>query len=124
MYFSYESTELMIPVSAPDEESAKMKLRAFFEQWSQEMAVGGPVISPVQRTARSLPRVEDIPAVAIPSEALSLRIEELIKDCMPIKKPAGAQSLEKLVKTWTGFPYEPQNFQAIIGELEKIKAGR
>lgn len=126
VYFTYEGTELMMPVSANDEQAAKMKLRGFLLQWANELVTDASVLSPIQRRETPMPTSAGIPVELPPVSdiGLSLRIEELVKDCMSIKKPAGAQPMDKLIKTWTGFPYEPQNYAAIIEGLEKIKAGK
>lgn len=116
-FFTYEGTEIMIPVRAQSEEEAKTKLRQFLLLWGNELVLSTPTISPIQQT-----QVPEVPTVS--PMMLELRIEQLVKELMPIKKPSGAQSMEKLVKSWTGFPYESSNYQAIISELEKIKAGQ
>lgn len=125
VFLPYEGAEIMIPVSAVDEQNAKVKLRGLFLQWANELVADAAMLSPIQRRATPMPESAG-PAtpMGIPTEALSLRIEELVKECMPIKKPVGAKSLDKLVKEFTGFPYETPNYQAIISELEKIKASK
>lgn len=116
-FFTYEGGDVMIPISGETEEIAKTKLRNYLGEWSNQLVPSAPVLSPEQ--LRPLPEPPSISPMA-----LELRIEELIKDVMPIKKPKNASSMERLVKDWTGFSMESQNYPAIISELEKIKNGR
>ena len=121
MYFSYEGTEIMIPVGAPDENLARMKLRGLMQEWMNELSTS--TLSPIQRRDTPMPStagsMNELPPLS--PVALELRIEELVKDIMPSKKMKGAATLPHMVKEWTGFVYEPANYLAIISELEKIK---
>lgn len=112
-YFGYEGTELMIPMAASNEDEAMKKLRDFMSGWIGELTPKS-TLSPVQLTKEKV----DIPIVD--PVMLSMRIEEMVQKLIPIKKPKGANTIDKLVKDWTGFPYEPQNYASIIAELGRL----
>lgn len=114
-FFEYEGTTLMIPIAAPTEGEARTKLRIFILGWAGEL-VPTSVLSPMQTNTSG-----GLEAPTMPEFGLELRIEDLVRDLTVIKKPKGANTLGKLVKEWTGFPMEPQNYKAIISELEKQK---
>lgn len=113
-FFSYEGTELMIPMAGASQEEAMAKLRGFMLGWSNELTVNTlPTLSPVQ--------INKLPEEKMPDPfTLQLRIEELVKILIPLKKPKGAQTVDRLVKEWTGFPMEPANYPSIIAELGRI----
>ena len=119
-YFPYEGHELTLPVRAQTREEACQKLLHFFSQWGMEVSMEAPKVASV--ATKIIDTVT--PPSAPNSYVLELDIEQLVKDIMPIKKPKGANSVEKLVKEWTGFPYETQNYPAIIASLQKIKNGQ
>lgn len=105
----------MIPLAAPSQQEATTKLRGLMLEWANELQLAaGSVPSTLDL---SKPIVEE---VKIDPFALQLRIEEMIKGLIPLKKPKGAQTIDRLVKEWTGFPMEPENFPAIIAELGRL----
>lgn len=112
--FAYEGTELTIPMMGSTQDEAMSKLRVFMLGWANELTPQS-TLSPVQLLKEKV----DVPVVD--PIALQLRIEELVQLLIPVKKPKGANSVEKLVKDWTGFPMEPQNFASIIAELSRMK---
>lgn len=117
MTFLYEGTELMIPMAAATQAEAMQKLKTFMEGWVKELTplpTPVPTLSPVQLNEEKPPD----PMV------LAMRIEEMVKQLIPLKKPKGAQSVERLVKEWTGFPYEPQNYASIIAELARLNVAQ
>lgn len=112
-FFTYEGTELMIPLAAATPEEAQAKLRNLMLKWSEELGMPpGTVASPVQpvKTPISLPD----PMI------LEARIEDLIKTLIPLKKPEGPNTVDKLVKKWTGFTMSPENYPSIIAELSRM----
>lgn len=116
-FFPYEGTEIMIPMAAASQDEAVNKLRVFMLGWASDLqATSAPTLSPIQPK----PVEERAPDPLV----LAMRIEELVTKLIPIKKPKGASSIEKLVKDWTGFPYEPQNYASIIAELGRMDAGQ
>lgn len=121
-FFTYEGTELMIPMAAASPEEAVFKLKAFMQQWIGEMDTvvaqvkAEPTLSPIQ-PKKSEEKMPD-------PFTLQLRIEELVKILIPIKKPKGAQTVERLVKEWTGFPMDPENYPSIIAELGRMNNGK
>ena len=126
-YFPYEGHEIAIPVRAQTQDEAITKLRGFFVGWGNELLGHGQLIpSGVAAGSGVAPKAaaEEIGILGNPNTnamMLELRIEDLVKEVMPLKKVTGAQPLQNLIKKWTGFPYEPQNYAAIISELEAIK---
>lgn len=110
-YFSYEGTELMIPMAAASQDEAMRKLREFMLGWCNEMTPAS-TLSPVQLAPSEEPKADPF--------TLQLRIEELVKEILPYKKPKGAQTVERLVKEWTGFPMEAANYPSIIAELNRL----
>lgn len=121
-FFGYEGTEVMIPMAAPTQEEAGQKLRSFMLGWVNELA--SPTLSPVQlKGPNTDPGFKDREPEPLPPDPimLAMRIEELVKELIPLKKPKGAQTVERLVKEWTGFPMEPQNYPSIIAELGRLK---
>jgi hypothetical protein len=121
--FSYEGTELMIPMAAATQEEAMKKLRDFMAGWMSEMTVN-PTLSPVQFNGpTSDPEFKNKPPEPLPPDpmVLMMRIEEMVQKLIPLKKPKGAASVERLVKEWTGFPMEPANYPAIIAELGRLQ---
>lgn len=111
--FPYEGTELMIPIAAESQDQAMDKLRGFMVSWVNEL-MPKSTLSPVQLSKEKV----DIPIVD--PIMLAMRIEELVQKLIPVKKPKGAASIERLVKEWTGFPMEPQNYASIIAELSRM----
>jgi hypothetical protein len=113
--FEYEGTQLMIPIAGANQQEAMAKLRGFMLGWANELQIAaGPVPSTMDL---SKPPVEE---PQIDPFALQLRIEEMVKGLIPLKKPKGATTIERLVKEWTGFPMEPENFPAIIASLGRL----
>lgn len=110
--FTYEGAELMIPLAAPSKEEAISKLRNLMLGWANELVPATPTLSPMQIHTPELPPPDPF--------ALQMRIEEMIRTLIPLKKPKGAQTVERLVKEWTGFPMEPENYPAIIAELGRL----
>lgn len=113
-FFSYEGTEIMIPMAAETQQEAIKKLRAHLLSWANELAV--VVNSPTPSPAEFQKAEESIPDPMM----LVMRIEEMVKNLIPLKKPKGAQTMDKLVKDWTGFPLEPANYASIIAELGRL----
>lgn len=119
--FSYEGTELMIPVAAVNIDAAKAKLVSLFMQWSGELgSVGTPAqestLSPIQPHKQ-----EDMPMPAVSHMALELRIEDLMKEIVGTGLRDAKRTVEATVRDWTGFKMEASSYAAIIEVLEKIK---
>lgn len=114
-FFTYEGTELMIPMAGATQEEAVNKLRAFMMGWANELV---PVATPTPSPFMGMPSVSQ--ETGPNPFTLQLRIEELVKTLIPLKKPKGSNTLEKLVKDWTGFPMEPENYASIIAELSRM----
>lgn len=116
-HFPYEGGELMIPLASTTEEEAKSKLRGLFLQWSNDLQMPtGTILSPVQQKETVMPAIPTSPI-------LELRIEELLQVIADKKLRVAKGTVAATVKDWTGFKHEPQNFPAIVEELEKIKHG-
>lgn len=128
--FPYYGAEITIPIRAQSREEAAEELRKHIQSWMTELAMEFPKTAPaespkagmVNMDPNPLPEIA-LPGSIVPSYALELDIEELVKQIMPMKKPAGANTVNTLVKKWTGFVYSPENYPAIIEELKKVKAG-
>ena len=115
--FPSEVGEMMIPLAAATEEEARAKLRGLFAQWSNDLQMPtGVVLSPVQQKETVMPTIPTTPI-------LELRIEELLQVIADKKLRVAKGTVAATVKDWTGFKHEPQNFPAIVEELEKIKHG-
>lgn len=112
--FTYEGAELMIPIAATTQAEAMAKVSTYMQGWLKEMGTKSTdsVLSPVQLNQEKITEPDPY--------ALQLRIEELVQKLIPIKKPKGANTIEKLVKDWTGFPMEPMNYASIIAELGRL----
>ena len=127
--FPYYGVEITIPIRANSREEAGEALKAHFQTWMTELAMEFPKTAPTESTPRAAVATDVVhpasvaPENNVPSYALELDIETLVKEIMPIKKPKGANTMMKLVKDWTGFNYSPENYPAIIEELKKVKAG-
>lgn len=124
--FPYYGAEISIPIRAQSRDEAAEELKKHIQSWMMELAMEFPKAAPDVTPTSAAPSgatPKSDPAVpsAIPTYALELDIEQLIKDLMPVKKPKGANTLDKLVKDWTGFAYSPENYPAIIEELKKLK---
>jgi hypothetical protein len=122
--FSYENTEVMIPIAASTQEEAMMKLKTYLLGWVDELQTAAvPTISPVQfKGPNSDPGFGKKEPESLPVDpfALELRIEDMVKALIPLKKPKGAVTVERLVKDWTGFAMSPENYASIIAELGRI----
>ncbi len=128
--FPFYGGEFSIPIRAQARDEAADLLRSILQQWLIEIVTEFPRPAPSSSTAQDdargsspRPNTGEPPPAAVPTYALELDIEALVKDIVPIKKPKGAQTVDRLVKEWTGFEYAPQNYAAIIDELRKLKNG-
>lgn len=128
--FPYYGNEISIPIRAQSRELAAEELKNHITSWMMDLAMEFPKTAPVESTPQGAVPSGDTgtsnvkpPEVNVPSYALELDIEQLVREIMPIKKPAGANTIDVLVKKWTGFKYSTENYPAIIEELKKVKAG-
>ncbi len=120
--FPFHGGEISIPVRAMTVQEAATDLKALLNNFMIDLATEFPVAIGALPTYFPAPEERASTESNIPSYALELDIETLIKELMPIKKPKGAQGIAKLVKDWTGFEYAPQNYPAILDELKKMKS--
>lgn len=124
--FPFYGGELSVPIRALSREEAAETLKSQLNTMMIDLASEFPKAASGDLTPPdagvSPTKVIDAPPATIPTFALELDIETLIKELMPIKKPKGANGIGKLVKDWTGFEYAPENYPAIIEGLRKMKA--
>lgn len=124
--FPFYQGELCVPIRANTREEAVEQLKGHLNNMMVDLAAEFPKAAPAEAAPSGAapsgekPPVVEPPRREIPTYALELDIETLVKELMPIKKPKGAQTIEKLVKDWTGFAYAPENYAVIIEEMRRL----
>src|SRR5580704_16070372 len=93
--FPFYGGEFSIPIRAQTKEEASDILRNHLQQWMIELATEFPRSAPAEQKVERTVKTEPPASSAIPSFALELDIENLVKEIMPIKKTKGAQTVER-----------------------------
>lgn len=125
--FTFETGEmgnLAIPIRGESREEAATKLQAMFGRMQTELAMEFPKVSPgaVELGGISTTLEPSLSASEGLSAILEERIDKLLADLGGASLVGKAKA--ETIKNWTELDYTPENYAAIVKDLELIASGQ